>query len=323
MRLLRLTLLVLVLALTASTAARAQEAAPGASGGAAPTAPDPAPAENSQAPSPSTGAVTLGRTNLRSRPGGGGVLRKLRAGTPVRAICTQVGGLVVTRRDGPSRVWVRVRAGRTTGYLHDALVNPKLGMLLAPLCGVRAATGRGLPGVVQGACAIKPPVKLIAPFATPQSFIEAVLPGARQSNRTNQVPVSVTLAQAILETGAGKSSTLGNNYFGIKARASAKPGEYVWGPNAVGCTLVKTREAERAGLVLTTGAFRAYGELRTSVLDHGALLRGNSVYAPAFRYTDQPKRFLREIAKRYATDPAYAAKLLRLIDQYELLEYDD
>ncbi len=137
------------------------------------------------------------------------------------------------------------------------------------------------------------------------------------------MPVSVTLAQAILETGAGKSSTLGNNYFGIKARVSATAGEYVWGPNAVGCTLVKTREAERAGLVLTTGAFRAYNELRTSVLDHGALLRTNPVYAPAFKHTDEPKKFLREIAKRYATDPAYATKLLSIIDRYELLDYDE
>ena len=165
-------------------------------------------------------------------------------------------------------------------------------------------------------------MKLIAPFATPESFIDAVLPGARQSQKANDVPVSVTLAQAILETGAGKSSTLGNNYFGIKARTAQKAGEFVWGPNAVGCTLVKTREAERAGLVLTTGAFRAYDELRTSVLDHGALLRTNPVYAPAFKYTDEPKRFLREIAKRYATDPAYATKLLSLIDRYDLLTYD-
>ena len=149
-----------------------------------------------------------------------------------------------------------------------------------------------------------------------------MLPGARESRRKTKVPVSVTLAQAILETGGGASSALGNNFFGIKARQTSTSGVFSWGPNAAGCTLVKTREAERAGLVVTVGAFRAYTDLRTSVLDHGDLLRSNPVYAPAFKYTDDPKRFLREIAKRYATDPAYAAKLLSLMDRYDLLQYD-
>jgi len=267
-------------------------------------------------------ATIIAKANFRTKPGSGQILRRLAVGTAVKARCTTVGGLGRTKRDGQSRLWVQVRVGSRTGYVHDVTVNPASGMLLVPLCGVKAATGRGLPGVTQGACAIRPPVKLIAPFTEPQAFIKAVLPGARESRRETDVPVSVTLAQAILETGWGKSSTLGNNYFGIKARATASTGVYSWGKNAVGCTLVKTREAERTGLVLTVGAFRAYDELRASVRDHGDLLRSNPVYAPAFKYTDDPKRFMREIAKRYATDPAYATKLLSLMSRYNLLKYD-
>ena len=290
-------------------------------GGAEPTPPasggDPATAAPADDPKPT---VTLAKANLRTTPGGGKVLRKLAKGTAVDALCTQVGGLVVTKRDGPSRVWVKVRAGKRVGFVHDVLVNPSTGRLIAKLCA--GATTAALP-VGQGACGIKPPVDLIAPFKKPQDFIDAVLPGARESWDDHQVPVSVTLAQAILETGAGTSSALGNNYFGIKARATGTKGQFSYGPNAAGCTLVKTREAESAGLVLTVGAFRAYEELRTSVLDHGDLLRSNPVYAPAFKYTKQPKKFLREIAKRYATDPAYADKLLSLVSRYNLLKYDE
>jgi hypothetical protein len=265
-------------------------------------------------------AATLASANLRTRPGGGRVLRKYRPRTKVRALCTQIGGLVITKRDGASRVWIKVRVGKRTGYMHDVLVNPSRGMLLAKLCG--GARTAALPGVTQGVCGIAPPVELIPPFKSAQSFISAILPGARESWRKTAVPVSVTLAQAILETGAGTSSALGNNYFGIKARAAGPTGQFSWGPNAAGCTLVKTREAERAGLVLTIGAFRAYEDLRTSVLDHGALLKSNPVYAPAFKYTDEPKRFMREVARRYATDPAYATKLLSLMSRYDLLSYD-
>lgn len=292
-------------------------------GGADPSAPtsgsNPATAAPSEGePKP---AVTLGKANLRTTPGGGRVVRKLRQGTAVDALCTQIGGLVVTKRDGPSRVWVKVRAGKRIGYVHDVLVNPSKGMLIAKLCA--GATTAALPGVGQGVCGITPPVVLIAPFKKPQDFIDAVLPGARESWDEDQVPVSVTLAQAILETGAGTSSALGNNYFGIKARAVGKQGQFSYGANAVGCTLVKTREAESSGLVLTVGAFRAYDELRTSVLDHGDLLRSNPVYAPAFKYTDKPKQFLREVARRYATDPDYATKLLSLVSRYNLLQYDE
>jgi len=292
-----------------------------ATGGAEPTAPAPAsdPAPAAPADSPKA-TVTLAKANLRTTPGGGRVLRKLAKGTAVDALCTEVGGLVVTKRDGPSRVWVKVRAGKRTGYVHDVLVNPSTGMLIAKLCA--GATTAALP-VGQGVCGIKPPVKLIPPFKTPQDFIDAVLPGARESWDADQVPVSVTLAQAILETGSGTSSALGNNYFGIKARAVGAKGQFSYGPNAAGCTLVKTREAEATGLVLTVGAFRAYEDLRTSVLDHGDLLRSNPVYAPAFKYTKQPKKFLREIAKRYATDPDYATKLLSLVSRYDLLQYDE
>lgn len=310
---------VVVIALPAPVVAAAQGGAvpapaSGPAGGGEPTAPAPA--------IPATGAATLGTVNLRSAPGSGRVLRKLKPRTAVRAICTKVGPLARTRRDGPSRLWVRVTARGRTGWVHDALVNPSRGMLLAPLCGTRPADGPGPPGVTQGACAVTPPVKLLPPYPDTRTFIAAALPGAQASLQRSRVPVSVTLAQGILETGGGKSSALGNNFFGIKARATGTPGVFAWGPNAVGCTITKTRESERGGLVMTVGAFRAYTTLDASILDHGDLLTSNPVYRAAFKYTGDPDRFMAEIARYYATDPGYRAKLRSVVRDYDLARYD-
>jgi flagellar protein FlgJ len=260
--------------------------------------------------------------NLRTKPGGGKALTRLRAGTPVTITCQQVGGVAVTRRDGPSRIWSRVTVNGRRGWVADGLLRGSTQALAAPLCGIPAATAPAPPGVIEGTCGITAPVVLVPPFPTPEAFIAAALPGARRSRATYRVPVSVTLAQGILETGGGKIAALANNWFGLKAQPTGVRGRYRWEANAVGCVLKKTRESERGRLVLTVGAFRAYTGLEQSILDHGARLTINPVYRPAFRHTDEPRRFLREVARRYATDPNYAAKLLALVKRYDLERYD-
>ena len=160
---------------------------------------------------------------------------------------------------------------------------------------------------------------LLEPFEQAEDLIDAALPGARASQAKYRVPIAMTLAQTILETGGGRIAAGANNYFGIKARATDARGVYAWGENASGCVLKKTREAERDGsLVITIGAFRAYTSLQNSILDHGDLLTSNPVYRGAFRYTSDPQRFAREIARYYATDPNYAGKLLALMKRYKL-----
>ncbi len=260
--------------------------------------------------------------NLRTTAGGGKVLAKLRPGTRVTITCQKVGGVAATPRDGASRIWSRVIVGTRRGWIADGLLKGSTQALAAPLCGVKPATAPAPAGVLEGTCGIKAPVVLIPPFATPEAFIAAALPGARQSRETYRVPVSLTLAQGVLETGGGKIAALANNYFGLKAQATATPGVYRWEANAVGCVLKKTRESERGRLVLTVGAFRAYPSLDQSILDHGARLATNPVYRPAFAHTDNPRRFLREVARRYATDPRYASKLIAIIDRYDLDQYD-
>ncbi|MEU7869936.1 glucosaminidase domain-containing protein [Dactylosporangium sp. NPDC049140] len=72
-------------------------------------------------------------------------------------------------------------------------------------------------------------------------FIAAAVPGAQQSRREHGVPVSVTLAQAILESGWGTSalSTVDKNFFGIKCNGQGK--------HALGCRATPRASAPRPG----------------------------------------------------------------------------
>ncbi len=263
---------------------------------------------------PATG-VTRASVNLRTRPGNGRIVVRLPRATRLKVICQRTGPLAPGRL-GPSRVWDRV----TAGWVADGFLDTGTDGLVAPPCNVPAVDGSTLPGAEAGPCAITAPVALLPPFRTPQALVAAALPGAQASRDAYRVPVAVTLAQMILETGGGRVTAGANNFFGLKAQATAQPGRFAFGSRAVGCVFKKTREAERGRLVITIGAFRAYTTLEESILDHGERLTVNPVYRAAFAYTDRPRRFAQIIARHYATDPRYAAKLLDLIERYALDE---
>ena len=131
------------------------------------------------------------------------------------------------------------------------------------------------------------------------------------------VPASVTIAQAILESGWGGSelATRANNYFGIKCAAVASP-------HQIGCIDKATWEHLNGNDVTVTASFRRYASMRDSFLDHGLFLT-KPRYAAAFKAAT-PDEFAHEIWRAgYATDPQYPAKLVRLMDQYGLRQYDD
>lgn len=170
------------------------------------------------------------------------------------------------------------------------------------------------------------PIKL-----TPTNFFKSFIGDARVSEKKTGVPALVTLAQAAIESGYGKSA-YGNNFFGIKA-----------GKSWTGETqLLKTWECGRTGDPVKDGisdkiikiyspndpngvckdkfSYRVWGKFRkyltpaASFADHGAFLQGNKRYSNAFNYTD-PKQFATEIAKAgYATAPNYAGAIHTMID---------
>lgn len=153
----------------------------------------------------------------------------------------------------------------------------------------------------------------------PTTFINRVAGPARQSYQQYRVPASVTIAQAILESGWGASTLAaeGNSYFGIKCIGGT-------GPVATGCVTLRTFECDRAGRCFPTAdSFRVYRSVTDSFRDHARLLTRSQRYRPAVRYHRDPDRYAATIHQAgYATDPRYAAKLIQLMRQHRLYRYD-
>jgi LysM repeat protein len=147
-------------------------------------------------------------------------------------------------------------------------------------------------------------------------FILSVAPGARESQRRSGVPASVTVAQAILESDWGRSKLTreANNLFGIKAYR---------GGGTAGVYEINTWEVYGGQNVTVFAAFKAYESLADSIADHGNWFHDNSRYHGALDVKGDPKAFAYAInAAGYATDPAYAPKLIGLMDRFGLYAYD-
>lgn len=153
-------------------------------------------------------------------------------------------------------------------------------------------------------------------ISTPDKFISVVGEAAQDSQRDTKVPASVTIAQAILESEWGRStlSSKAFNFFGIKARG---------GPGPAGVVNMNTWEVLRGSNTVVNDAFKAYHNIFESVDDHGRFLKENQRYSAAFQVPNDAREFARRIhAAGYATDPAYSTKLIRLMDKYDLYQYD-
>jgi flagellar protein FlgJ len=149
-----------------------------------------------------------------------------------------------------------------------------------------------------------------------RQFIEASAAPAQESQRRTHVPASVIIAQAIHESYWGTSNLArnANNFFGIKARN---------GEGSAGVYWMDAWEVINGENVVVPEPFRAYTTPDDSFVDHGLFFIRNSRYHPAFAYTDDPRGFARAIAEAgYATDPGYAPKLIGIMDQYNLYQYD-
>jgi flagellum-specific peptidoglycan hydrolase FlgJ len=148
----------------------------------------------------------------------------------------------------------------------------------------------------------------------PDQFIASVLEAAQESERQYRVPTSVIIAQAIIESGWGRSGLAKNahNYFGIKAN---KPGP-------AGVVNMNTMEVVRGAGVMVNAGFKAYHNAYESFLDHGLFLSENPRYSEAFKTTD-PKEFVRRVhSAGYASDPAYTTKLISTMDFYDLYRFN-
>ncbi|MGN0382999.1 MAG: glucosaminidase domain-containing protein [Eubacterium sp.] len=148
-----------------------------------------------------------------------------------------------------------------------------------------------------------------------QEFINQIGILAQNDMKNTGVLASLTIAQAILESGWGKSSlsTVGKALFGIKAGTSWKGKVY----NA------KTQECyDGSTFVTIDAAFRAYDSWEESISDHSALLCSLSRYKDVIGEIDYKKACKAIHSAGYATDPKYADKLINLIETYNLNQFD-
>lgn len=122
------------------------------------------------------------------------------------------------------------------------------------------------------------------------------------------IPASITLAQGLLESGYGLSelAVKGNNHFGIKCHSG-------WNGKKM------YHDDDRRG-----ECFRVYDDPQQSYADHSDFLRYRDRYAFLFDYEITDYRSWAHGLKSagYATDPSYARKLITLIEEYSLYEFD-
>jgi flagellum-specific peptidoglycan hydrolase FlgJ len=139
-------------------------------------------------------------------------------------------------------------------------------------------------------------------------YIRKYAPLAVLEMHKNKVPASITLAQGILESGNGRSelATKSNNHFGIKCHRGWI-GERVY------------HDDDEKG-----ECFRKYKYVLTSYEDHSKFLRSRQRYAGLFRLRkDDYKAWAKGLKKAgYATDKNYPKKLIRIIENYRLYEFD-
>lgn len=140
-----------------------------------------------------------------------------------------------------------------------------------------------------------------------QQYIEQYHDIAIQQMLKWKIPASITLAQGLLESAAGRSTlaTKGNNHFGIKCHG--------W----TGATIYRDDD-------LQNECFRAYKSVYDSFEDHSRFLATGSRYRSLFqlKMTDYEGWARGLKAAGYATNPRYAESLIDIIRNYNLSQYD-
>jgi flagellar protein FlgJ len=147
-------------------------------------------------------------------------------------------------------------------------------------------------------------------FDDPEDFVAKVLPVLKRALAGSGLNPLMVLAQGALETGwgahvihtpAGDST---HNLFNIKASSD-------WDGPAVD---VSTLEVRGGQAMQQRDRFRSYGSVEDAARDYVALLEGDQRYRRALDAAQDPARFADELQKAgYATDPNYAAKVLRVL----------
>ena len=141
-----------------------------------------------------------------------------------------------------------------------------------------------------------------------QAYIDSYSQISKEEMLQYGIPASITLAQGILESGAGRGELTGkaNNHFGIKCHGWEGDKVYHDDDEAQEC-------------------FRKYNDPKYSFRDHSLFLTQRSRYQNLFKLKkDDYKGWAKGLKKAgYATDPKYPDKLIAIIERYNLDAYDN
>ena len=146
---------------------------------------------------------------------------------------------------------------------------------------------------------------------SPEAFLDKLWPAAEEAAAKLQLAPEALLAQAALETGWGRhvrrhhSGDSSHNLFGIKADSR-------WQGEKVRVSTLEYRD----GVPLKTRAnFRAYSSFEDSFRDYVDFVQRNPRYRDALDKTQDAKAYFGALQQAgYATDPAYAEKIQRILD---------
>ncbi len=150
---------------------------------------------------------------------------------------------------------------------------------------------------------------LCAQRMTAEDYIAMYKDDAIAEMKRSGVPASITLAQGLLETESGNSALLkeSNNHFGIKCKS-----------NWTGASVKHTDDAKDE-------CFRKYPSARESYADHSNFLKSSQRYASLFQLQPNDYKGWAHGLKNagYATNPKYAAILIKNIETHSLFQYDE
>lgn len=151
-----------------------------------------------------------------------------------------------------------------------------------------------------------------AAAGAPREFVQRMWESAKSAEQSTGMPAQFILGQAALESGWGRreirhgDGSSSHNLFGIKAGTG-------WnGPTVKAVTSEFVNGVSRK----TTETFRAYSSYADSFADYARLINNNPRYAATRNAGADAAVFARSLQTAgYATDPLYAVKLTRVIEQ--------
>ncbi|HZQ90278.1 MAG TPA: glucosaminidase domain-containing protein [Terriglobales bacterium] len=143
---------------------------------------------------------------------------------------------------------------------------------------------------------------------TREQFLRAAAAAALASSATSGLLPGITLAQAALESNFGGSALAreANNYFGIKA---VRGRDFIEMP---------TREIVDGKEEKVAAKFARFASMGECFAFRDALILRSSHYAEARAVATDAQQFVRALAKHWATDPAYAARILSIYRNHKL-----